>query len=232
MSSETTDVEPGLRPIGSLIKACLPSQPGLASTQGGSWENSAIFGPQSQARTASSSTGPAPSATGAVAPLSALGAALGALDSAAIERSLAACLPPRLNSLLRLKWSDDYEELRGASFCQQPNIEEADEAFGLISRILKPADRSLIIKEVTRALLVTKARESDAGDLKARVSIIAEELASYPEDAIIGACRDWARKNVFAPSLADLLQACQRRCRQRLAILEALKRVGARGKAA
>lgn len=53
-------------------------------------------------------------------------------------------------------------------------------------------------------------READQ-DIDATLALLAEELGGYSAEVVRGACREWARANVWWPSLAELRRECEER---------------------
>lgn len=61
-----------------------------------------------------------------------------------------------------------------------------------------------------RAAGLKQRREADQ-DLDATLAVLAEELGGYSAEVVRGACREWARANVWWPSLAELRRECEER---------------------
>lgn len=225
---ELRDEDQGLRPIGDLIKASWPSPSGSASTPSGSSTSSAITGSQSLAKTPASTTGPARGGTGvAIRPSVDLQEAVRAQDTAQIDRAVVASLPPQVQSLLECHRTTGGRVMAYSLLYPLPKDAPEDDirrSLAIVEQACRPSSPELTIKEITRCLLVTKARAGDADDTRARIAIFAEELTGYPSDVIREACRRWSRSNAFAPSLAELRNECEKAFSFRVTLKESLER--------
>jgi hypothetical protein len=106
--------------------------------------------------------------------------------------------------------------------------DEIRSAMAVVERTCQSARREVVAAEITRCLLVTKARAGDDDDMRARVRILTEELAEFPGDVIREACRRWSRESPWAPSLHELRHECAKAFGFRSTLLESLRRAVAR----
>lgn len=100
-------------------------------------------------------------------------------------------------------------------------------ALAIVELALAPAGNAVAVKELTRLGMMTKARAEDVGTLEARLVVFAEELATYPEDVVIDACRYWGRAEKFFPSWSELKDLLDRRVKRRQRMRDALARARA-----
>lgn len=78
----------------------------------------------------------------------------------------------------------------------------------------RPAGSSIVTLELARmkACGLKQRREADV-DIDASLTIMAEELAGYSEPVVRQACREWARTQVWWPSLSELRRECEEQAR-------------------
>lgn len=207
------DEERDLQPIGNLAKTIGRSLVPSASTLTPSSLNSATTGAVSAGARASSSTGRGPSAT-AVARLPSVAQALGMGDSDEVRRAALRSLAPLLRSSLSSVCGSDWE-LEGFELTGQLPQDALPQLRALAATLNQRSMPELIVKHASRCLTVTKSREKDAVDLKLLLAILADELSEFPPDVVATAFRNWARREVWWPSLAEIRDACQREARWR-----------------
>lgn len=135
-------------------------------------------------------------------------------------------MPPRVRSCLMA--TSHYNEHGWAGVASYRilgdlTLEEINSAIATIDAAHIRADHEFVVKEVARVQIATKTRADSDDDMRARIAIYAEELSELPADAVRSGCRSWARNNVFAPSLAELLAECQRYCADRRLMRAALE---------
>jgi hypothetical protein len=82
-------------------------------------------------------------------------------------------------------------------------------ARSLIAVALQPAPPQLIVRELARLRMLTKAKAEAGVDLEAMFSVLAEELAVFPADIVCSVLRRLGRTSKFFPSLAEVYQACE-----------------------
>jgi len=102
------------------------------------------------------------------------------------------------------------------------NRSEVDDARSIVEAALAPADPSFVRIELARLRASTKARTESTADLAMILQVLAEECATYPADVVQHALRQWARREVWFPSLAELRDELQRRSKRRRALRECL----------
>lgn len=100
---------------------------------------------------------------------------------------------------------------------------ERDQAIRLVSQSLRPAGPELAAKELGRLALLTKSRAEGDDDTKARLVVMADELANYPADVVLDALRYWARTEKFFPAWAELRDLLDRRVQRRKRLRAALQ---------
>lgn len=88
----------------------------------------------------------------------------------------------------------------------------------LVERINAPAGPKMVNGAAARCLAVTKSRATDGTDLRMMLAVFADELAEFPEDVVATAFRKWARREKWWPSLAEILDQCQRLSRVRASL--------------
>lgn len=147
-------------------------------------------------------------------------------DSRAIERAVEAMLPAPVKAALRPTYRHgDYgfEGISGYEVTAELPANSIQAALDALAAAHVPSTPDETVKEIARLLSVTKGRDGTAGELRMKIAVFAEELAHLPRDAVVSGCRAWARENVWAPSLAELLQACEHYCQRRRLMRAALE---------
>ena len=134
-----------------------------------------------------------------------------------------ACMPPRLRSSLRERLSDDYE-LLGFELIRPLVPSEAETVLGWLDEIDRPAAHQELVQEITRCLSLTRAARQDQQDLTLRLAALSQELKAFPADIVIDALRQWARKQRWWPTLAELREACQQTMRVRKSLRRCCER--------
>lgn len=157
-------------------------------------------------------------------------AALAAADPEATDRVLVASLPPLVASSLterRRSFVDPVYGfdtiLDGYSLGECPR-EDLAVARELVAHTLLPAAQNIIVSELARMRMMTKARPEAEGDLRLLGAGFAEEIRKYPSDVIRGACRKWSRTEKWWPSLAELTALLDRAVARRKFLEEAMAR--------
>lgn len=97
------------------------------------------------------------------------------------------------------------------------------EAIDLLSQSMPETTRDFAITELVRCFSVTASKDDEPFQLKAQLAALADELIRFPADAVKGACRDWANKNKWRPTLFDLVESCERRSQVRMKTMQALR---------
>jgi hypothetical protein len=103
---------------------------------------------------------------------------------------------------------------------------ELMEGMRLVGSAMQSAPAEVIADELVRLRLMTKSGVIPAGYAEAMLTILTEEIAGYPEDIIVDACRRWARRETFWPSLAELRAELDRVANRRRLLRDALRRGG------
>jgi hypothetical protein len=117
---------------------------------------------------------------------------------------------------------DSFFELDGV-------IAEADlqEARMLVAGALRPAGLSIATKELVRVSLLTKTRGGeDPVDVKTRMRVMAEQMATYPPDIVVDACRFWSNNEKFFPAWSELKDLLDVRVKRRKRLAAAVGHAG------
>ena len=160
-----------------------------------------------------------------------LPAAMAARDPEAIERALVRSLPPSVASRLTERRVDcstaeyGYETKFGGYSCDV-GMADSDLAIALetVERALFPCPKEVIHRELLRLKLMAGARTLSEDEVLFQLAIYAEELAKYPEDAVVDALRHWGRTQKWWPAWAELKELLDDRVKRRNALMEALMR--------
>lgn len=220
---ENRNEERGLTPLRSLVPKIEPLPSNSAFRQTGSGSNSEITGSESRALAASNSTGMRHGGTTAVALPSGLQATLNGADAWATDKALIASLPLPVRSRLKSKVNHDFD-LMGYELSGVVDADLAAEAHAVVCQSCVPADRAVILAEVTKCFAVTAARDHDETDMKATLAGMVDGLREFPADVIRDACRAYAKGNKWRPSLSELREYCWPRFRTRESLRAALRR--------
>lgn len=92
-----------------------------------------------------------------------------------------------------------------------------------LERASRPGGFELATVQLAKLRAKTATRSADGGDQHLIGQAYAEELAEFPSDVIVEACRRWADGNRWWPAWADLKRECDRLSAKRLAEHRALK---------
>jgi hypothetical protein len=94
------------------------------------------------------------------------------------------------------------------------------------AKTLQPAGGEVAVKELTRLGLQTKLRAEDGGTMEARLLVYAEDLAQYPADIVVDACRFWGRTEKFFPAWSELKDLLDVRVKRRKRLAAAVGHAG------
>ena len=97
------------------------------------------------------------------------------------------------------------------------------QARNIVQASLAPAPDAVIVKALAELSMLTKARDGGAEAEETRIALYAQKLAEYPADAVVAVCREWANKETFWPSWAELYARLEARIEPRRMMLEALQ---------
>lgn len=103
------------------------------------------------------------------------------------------------------------------------DMAERQLAADLVQAALRPLDDPGIVTELARLRASCKTRAQDQQEVTLTLRVLAEECAEYPADVVVYVLRNWARRETFTPSLAELRDQLQRAARSRLSLAQALK---------
>jgi hypothetical protein len=98
-------------------------------------------------------------------------------------------------------------------------IEQARQA---LDAALVPAEPAAVLKMLARLKISTSSRNRDGDDAKLERRVFADELRHYPLDVVDEACRRWARREQWWPSIAEIVGECDRLVNWRRVTREAL----------
>ena len=199
---------------GSHVEKIVNLQRNSVSTPTALATSSATTGSQSRVLAARSSTGVRPGATG-VAEL------LKAMDPAATDEAILSRLPPSVACVFR----PVTHEGRRIGWQVRMGPMTADDlavARAIAYPAFERASAQLLKIELARLRMSTKAAHDLEGDLVLRLQVIGEECSHWPPDIVRRALRQYARRETFFPSLAEIADELQRVGRHRRMIAEAL----------
>ena len=108
------------------------------------------------------------------------------------------------------------------------NASEPDRLMAMdqLAEMMRPCGIDVATKCITALRLRTVSKNEAASDQALTVAIYAEDLADYPRDVAIEACRRMARMSRWFPAWADLYEQCELLMRDRRMILAELERIG------
>lgn len=199
-------------PIGDLPSPVSLSPSVLASIATQNSHNSAVTGAPCLAPKPSNSTGTSLSKPDS-ASLLAVETAWQYRDAQALDTHLHRLLKPYGTSIEPLMNADfDVLGYRGRL---------PDGLRPLVELINQPAGPKMVNGAAARCLSVTKSRATDGMDLRMMLAVFADELAEFPEDVVATAFRNWARREKWWPSLAEIRDHCQRLNRVRSSLWRA-----------
>jgi hypothetical protein len=144
-----------------------------------------------------------------------------------VVASLAPCVSRRVTECRRdistAEWG--YEtKFVGYTVSGGATLDELRAALIGVEEATRPCPGGTLQRELVRLKLKTAARGLSDEDLALQLVIYAEDLAAYPEDAVVGALRHWAGRNKWWPSWHELKGLLDERCEHRIALKQALER--------
>ncbi len=110
--------------------------------------------------------------------------------------------------------SDEYE-LVGFDLVRPLVASEPETVLAWLDEIDRPAAHAELVQEITRCLMLTRAARQDRQDQTLRLAALTQELKAFPGDVVIAALRQWARKERWWPTLAELRDDCRQAMRVR-----------------
>ena len=198
--------EPGLQPIGGPLSKIVNTLQITDSTPEALPNNSVTTGSRPPARKPRNATGLQRGERGADVKPSVW----------QTDRALEASLPAPLRTLLSSNAIYDsgfenllrYEELPPA----RNAVGEAmlEQARAVLDAALVPAEPAAVLKILARLKISTSYRSYAADDAKLERRVYADELRGYPLDVIDEACRKWARREQWWPSVAEIVEECNK----------------------
>jgi hypothetical protein len=94
----------------------------------------------------------------------------------------------------------------------------------LVLAACRPSDPVYVNRELARVKAGTVGRNLDGVDVEAWLVVLGDELEQYPPDVVRCACRKWLRREKWTPSVAELVDECERLVRSRRLMEIALRR--------
>lgn len=148
-----------------------------------------------------------------------------------VDRSLQALLPPSLVQRLKPVNREFIDPVYGYDYefigyeLSDGDIPESDRVSArlLVDEVCRPSEPIIIFRELARLRVLTKARAESSDDLESMASIYADEMASYPQDCVVWACRKWARMEKWWPSWSELKELLDRAAKKRFALERVLR---------
>lgn len=175
-----------------------------------------------EARTAQSGIGTQRGERGAVVSLPS--GIMDLADPLATDRNLAASLPQHVASLIASDGNTAALETRWRMY-GEPAREVLEAAYRAVSAAMQPATDAQLAKALATLRSVTKAAAMADDDMDLSNAVLTRELQRFPADAALSAIRHLARESTFFPSLAELTEACHRRCASRMPLHRLLTRM-------
>jgi hypothetical protein len=86
-----------------------------------------------------------------------------------------------------------------------------------------PCPKDELMKEIYAMSLGMARRKDQDLDFKMMVAVYANDLAEYPRDVIVDACKEIRREHRFFPTIADLRDECETRFEFRKALRQELE---------
>ncbi len=210
----------GFRPVGSLLPKTPNSPRPSDSSLPTSPPSSATTGALSPAARGSSLTGRPPSEIAAVK-WQDVRRAVEEEDAdqvrVAVERLLKPLEASCLKSTIGAEGDLDGYELIGSI---APAL--VDRLEKMARYLTRPSRREVVIMHATRCFSVTKSRAYEVDDMKITLAVLADELSEFPPEIVAAVFKSWARRDKWAPSLAELRDFCQREMRWRRSLLAAV----------
>ena len=210
--------EHDFRPIGALAPRASDLRVVSDSTPTRSSANSSTTGSHAPARTRGNATGTALSETAAVGFSSTLASIQASRETWQTERAVEAFLKRLPPSSISISVGAEGDFL-GVELLGELTAEAVGEIAQLAAAAVVPSGARHVATEAGRCLLATKSRERADGETQALVAIFVDELRIYPADVVTTAFRGWARKSPWWPSLAEIVELCEREMPWRRSLL-------------
>lgn len=157
--------------------------------------------------------------------------ALAGHDPTATNEVLVRGLPQRVKSSLRTRKQNRFTDhgleidFLGYEWTgDKPALVDLRAALDVVRSFLPRSSTSLIAEELTRLRVGTKARPETTDDVKILMAVYAEQLAEYPPDVLRAGVRQWLRKEIFFPAVAELHGVCERLGERRVILARTLER--------
>lgn len=154
---------------------------------------------------------------------------MAATDPVEMDRTVEALLPVPVASLLSSK--TDYivtqtygtdSIFAGFEFKSSPPTDSLKQALLVVDRALTPCPEPIALAALASLALRTKARKNEGGDMDARNRIYAKDLAGYPPDVVVFACKAIGDTATFYPAWSELKNACDERVNRRRSLRAAI----------
>lgn len=151
--------------------------------------------------------------------------------------SVARCSPAETDAMLETEWISRHGfispvehavhskhgfDMRLVGF--EPPPTRDPELLEKIEAACRPASPDVITAELARLRVATAGRVLSGVSMAAWLAVLGEELERYPADVVREACRRWARREKWTPSVAELVEECERLMARRRALLAAVRK--------
>lgn len=112
-------------------------------------------------------------------------------------------------------------EIVGYKFAGAPKV-DVERAIEMLELADQPCPTELATKAMAELSLRTKSRSQGQLDLTLTIRSFVDELAAYPSDVVIDACKSWSAMSKWFPSWCELKDLLDYRVKKRRAYLDAL----------
>jgi hypothetical protein len=238
MAHDEENEDRAFLPIGSLATRILNLPPSTDSTTAKSPkppQSSATTGQRLPVSTRSNLIGPQHGATVSAILASADKNRTG-VEPYQIDRALDHSLPPCVLSCLETTSSYTADPVYGftgtietymaVGSLKEEQRGELRNAIIMLEDASRPAPSDMIVYELGRMRVQTKAKAEDTDNMEFILRVYAEDMREYPADVIREACRKWSRTEKFFPAWSELKEILDRLAAKRRRLLFAVKQIG------
>ncbi len=120
----------------------------------------------------------------------------------------------------------DVQDLSSADLEVIP-YDDLQQALEVAYLSLRPSGPADCLTATARLRAVARQRPSVEADEALSLTVYAEKLAKYPDDAVAMACEKWLETSPFWPAVSEILQACEWAMQRRRALAQMLERAKA-----
>lgn len=138
------------------------------------------------------------------------------MDAWAVNASLQASWKRALGSSLDTVLNSDFEVIGFKAGGALPLFSAgADE----LRETLRPIGFEAAVFHVTQCLTTTASRDRATADKETLIGTMAMDVQSYPADIVATVFEDWRKTEKFWPTIAEILQRCEKLARPRRDLL-------------